>query len=135
MRFRPENKLHTNFSTSAMSGIVLLLLVFFLLSTSFLMRPGFGVQLSKNPSGGEYDSGAITVTVSDRGRITVNNEQVSQENLGRRLSDLLLANPSATVNLCADRDVTLENTVHIMDVARSAGATRFILRTLPPSPR
>jgi biopolymer transport protein ExbD len=41
MRLKMDNRLLTSFSVSSLTDIVMLLLIFFLLSSSFVTQPGF----------------------------------------------------------------------------------------------
>jgi len=131
MKFKSENKLMTNFSFSSLTDIVMLLLIFFLLSSSFVIQPGIKVQLPKAETGETSTDKNITISVTDKGQVFVNAEQVTLENLGRRLSTALTSNPQMVVVINADRNVTLQNTVQVIDIAKAVGATRFMIATQP----
>lgn len=131
MKFKPENKLMTNFSFSSLTDIVMLLLIFFLLSSSFVIQPGIKVQLPKAETGETGTDKNITISVTDKGQVFVNAEQVTLENLGRRLSTALTSDPQMVVVINADRNVTLQNTVQVIDIAKAVGATRFMIATHP----
>lgn len=131
MKFKSENKLMTNFSFSSLTDIVMLLLIFFLLSSSFVIQPGIKVQLPKAETGETGTDKNVTISVTEKGQVFVNAEQVTLENLGRRLSTALTSNPHMVVVINADRNVTLQNTVQVIDIAKAVGATRFMIATQP----
>lgn len=133
MRLGSEQKLLTTFSVSSLTDIVMLLLIFFLLSSSFVMQPGIKVQLPRAETGETQTDKNVTISLTERGQIFINAKQVTLETLGRELSTALNADPQMVVVVNADRNVTLQNTVQVIDVAKAVGATRFMIATQPLS--
>jgi biopolymer transport protein ExbD len=133
MRFTTEQKIQPNFSVSSLTDIVMLLLIFFLLSSSFVMQPGIKVQLPRAESGETQSENNITVSLTEKGQIFVNARQVTIESLGRELMAAMKGDPGKVVVVNADRNVTLQNTVQVIDVAKAVGATRFMIATMPLS--
>jgi biopolymer transport protein ExbD len=131
MRFRAESPLLTTFSVSSMTDVVMLLLIFFLLSSSFVMHSGIKVQLPNAETGDIQAEKNIVVSLTDRGQLYVNSQQVTLEQLGRALARTLQAEPATMVVVQADRNVTLQNTVQVIDIAKAVGATRFMIATQP----
>lgn len=135
MRFKQSNKLLTVFTYSSLTDIVLLLLIFFLLSSSFVVQPGIKVQLPRAETGETQSDGKVTVTITDKGRLFVNAEQVTMETFGQKLSSAISARPEGVVVINADKSVTLQNTVQVIDIAKAVGATRFMIATQPVTAR
>jgi biopolymer transport protein ExbD len=131
MRFKTENQILTMFSYTSMTDIVMLLLIFFLISSSFVTQPGIKVQLPKAETGETAAEGQIIVTLTEKGRIFVNSEQVTPDILGQKLSGLLGGTEKRVVVIRADRGVTLQNTVQVIDIAKAVGAERFMIATVP----
>jgi biopolymer transport protein ExbD len=131
MRLKTENKLLTIFSFSSLTDIVLLLLIFFLLSSSFVIQPGIKVQLPASATKEIEERREIIVTLTQAGAIFLNSEQVSLDALGQRLSALLAKTNDKSVILQADRAVSLQEAVQVMDIAKAVGATRFVIATQP----
>lgn len=131
MQFRTENKLLTVFSYSSLTDIVLLLLIFFLLSSSFVIQPGIKVQVPKAETGEMQTERNIVITLTERGLVFLNNQQISKAQLGQRLSALLGERKEKVVVVNADRTVSLQNTIDVIDIAKAVGATRFMIATQP----
>ena len=53
--------------------------------------------------------------------------------LGGKLKELLSDQPDKLVVIQADRDLTLEKAVEIVDIAKVAGASKFMIATQPGS--
>ncbi len=131
MKLQSENKLLTMFSFSGLTDIVLLLLIFFLLSSSFVVQPGIKVQLPKAEAGETQTEKNIIVTLTEKGQLFVNAQQVSLESFGQKLSAALNNDNAKIVIIKADKNVTLQNTVQVIDIAKAVGATRFMIATQP----
>jgi biopolymer transport protein ExbD len=131
MRFRAEQKLLTMFSFSSLTDIVLLLLIFFLLSSSFIVQPGIKVQLPKAEAAEINDQRGINLTLTAAGKIFLNGRSITLKALGPALSEALARGKDQIVIINADRNVSLQSTVQVMDVAKGVGASRFMIATEP----
>lgn len=131
MRFATEHKLLTMFSFSSLTDIVMLLLIFFLISSSFVTQPGIKVQLPKAETGETANDGQILVTLTEQGRMFLNSEQITVDLLGQKLARLLGRSEGQVVVIRADRGVTLQSTVQVIDIAKAVGAERFMIATVP----
>lgn len=131
MRLNQDNKLLTNFSVSSLTDIVMLLLIFFLLSSSFVTQPGIKVQLPKAETGETPNDRNIAITLTEKGQLFLNSEQVSLESIGQKLGMMVKADKERVVVIRADKNVTLQRTVQVIDIAKAVGATRFMIATNP----
>ncbi|MGQ9560611.1 MAG: ExbD/TolR family protein [Candidatus Oleimicrobiaceae bacterium] len=131
MDFRTTRKPMVIFSAISLTDIVLLLLIFFLLSSSYVLQPGIKVRLPKAVSGQVDQSNRIFLTVTRDERIFVNTRQVSLAELGGELKKLLDERPNRVVVIRADKDLTLERTIQIVDIAKLAGGEQFMIATHP----
>lgn len=131
MDFKSEQKLLTIFSFASLTDIVLLLLIFFLLSSSFVFQPGVKVQLPKAETGEPQADRSLIITLTEQGAIFLNTERLEVPELGPKLAALLPQMPDQVVVLKADRTVSLQQTVQVIDIAKAVGVTRFLIATQP----
>jgi len=131
MKFKTENQLLTSFSYSSLTDIVLLLLIFFLLSSSFVIQPGIKVQLPKSERTEKETQRQIVVTLTEKGQIFLNDRSVTVESLGAQLSRMLATSGTDIVIIKADKTVSLQSAVQVMDIAKAVGATRLLIATEP----
>jgi biopolymer transport protein ExbD len=131
MRLKMDNRLLTSFSVSSLTDIVMLLLIFFLLSSSFVTQPGIKVQLPKAETGETPDDRQLAVTLTRKGQVFLDAENVSLETLGQKLAAALKKDRDRVVVIRADKSVTLQSTVQVIDIAKAVGATRFMIATSP----
>ena len=131
MNIETTRKRMVMFSTISLTDIVLLLLIFFLLTSTFVVQPGIKVKLPGAATGQSDDADKIYITVTLDNRVFLNQQQVSMHELAANLKKLLTDNPERLVVIKADKDLSLEQTIRIVDTAKLAGAERFMIATQP----
>ena len=132
MKFTTQHKHLSLFSFSSLTDIVFLLLIFFLLSSSFVIQPGIRVQLPKSEAAEDESQRHVVITVTERGEIFLNGEAVSLDALGSKLRELLDAGGDQFVIIKADQQISLQSAVQVMDIAKGVGVTRLLIATQPP---
>ena len=112
--------------------VMLVLLVIFMV-TAPMMQAGIDVNLPKvEASAMKSDEQSIVVTVDGRGRLFINDSQVSASSLTQRLSSMNNGtNKDKTVVLRADASVSYGKIMEAMAEIRKAGITRIGLMTEP----
>jgi len=131
MKFSTQLKPLAVFSYSSLTDIVFLLLIFFLLSSSFVIQSGIKVQLPKSTVVEQETQRQIIITVTEKGLIFLNDRQVTTETLGGRLAPLIGEDRDKIVIIKADRTVSLQSAVQVMDIAKGVGALRLLIATQP----
>ena len=71
------------------------------------------------------------MTISANDRIYFENQRVTMDDLGERLSNIQTANPEAAVLIKADEDIRYGRVVEVLDAARTAGLSRLAMATKP----
>jgi biopolymer transport protein ExbD len=131
MRLEPDQKLLSTFNFTSLTDIVMLLLIFFLLSSSFIAEPSIKIELPDAESGDPKTEQSISLTLTEKGALYFNGAPIRLEELKGMLATQLKVQPDRTVQIRADREVKLQETVRVIDIAKSAGVTRFMIATEP----
>ncbi len=131
MKFRDLRRVQAQPGMTAMIDIIFLLLLFFVLSSSFIVQPGIKINLPRTISTEQPTRKDLILIVARDRRIFLNNKQVSFESLWGHLIEELKFQRQGTLVLRADRDVPHGFVVRIMDVAKQAGANRIAIATSP----
>jgi biopolymer transport protein ExbD len=131
VKFNLRNKSSTAFSFISLADVVLLLLIFFLLSSTFIVQPGIRVRLPKARTEERESERNILVSVTRDGDVYLGDENVDLDALPAKLYSLLLGDPEQLIVLRADKDVSLSRVVQILDMAKSAGGEKFLIATQP----
>jgi len=131
MTFSTTRKPMVNFVAISLSDIVLLLLIYFLLTSTYVLQPGIKVKMPRAASGETDKEDKIYLTLAKNDRIYLNDKPVSLDGLGAQIRPLLAHRSEKTVVIRADKDLTLEATIRVVDVAKMAGAEKFLIATEP----
>lgn len=129
MNFERRNKRIIGFMAISLSDIVLLLLIYFLLTSTYVMQPGIKVKLPKAASGVQEESDKIYISVTRNEQLYLFDQPVGLADLSSRLRPMLQATPEKTVVIRADKDISLEATIRVIDTAKLAGAEKFLIAT------
>lgn len=114
---------------TSLIDIVFLLLVYFLLTTNFLVDEGIKIKLPQAQAAAPQTQQEITVYVDKEGRSFLIDQEISLDRLFKRLKEMIGEQKDRLVVIKADRAVILNKVVKVMDVAKSAGAGRLCLAT------
>lgn len=115
-----------------MIDIVFQLILFFLVSTTFAMLPAINVNLPQSQTAQGEKATGLVITVSEDGRLWLNETEVSFEALDIALADYDtngVERINFPVQLEADDLVTNGTIVRIFDVLRQNGFSAVNLRT------
>ena len=130
MNLRTDRQMMTTFNAISLTDIIFLLLIFFLLSSTFIVQPGIKVELPKTTSMDISAEKSIVVTITADGSLYLNDRRVSRANLGVQIQQMLhSAVGQPIIVIRGDRRITLEKAVEVMDVAKKARAERFDIAT------
>lgn len=114
---------------TSLIDIVFLLLVYFLLTTNFMVDEGIDIKLPQAEASKPQTQEEITIYVDAHGRAFLENREVPLNELFKRLQKKIGTAQNRLVVIKADRTVVLNQAVAVMDVAKAAGAGRLCLAT------
>ncbi|PRY90906.1 ExbD/TolR family protein [Mongoliibacter ruber] len=115
MALQSKHKVDAAFSMSSMTDIIFLLLIFFMLTSSFITPSGLPVNLPSSESS-DIVMQEITVTVTKDLRFSVNDKVVTREQVKAELTNLLMDKKGQVV-LHIDKEVPVEHLVEIGGIA------------------
>ena len=110
--------------------MVFLLLIFFLVSTTFSRETGVGVRKPKAKTASYLSRESILVAVTKEGTIHINNRKVDIETLHSIIKDTLEERQDSPVIIIADKHSLTGRIIEVMDECKSAGAQNLSLAAL-----
>ncbi len=116
------------FSLAGLTDIVLLLLIFFLLTSSFVTQYGVQVTLPRVEAGAPAEDRSVTVTITDDGLFYVGDEPTPEAGLLAAIQ-AAAADKDALI-LRADEAATVGQFAAVAGAARAAGL-RILMATEP----
>lgn len=122
----------TMFSQSSLTDIVLLLLIFFLLTSSFVTNLGIKVNIPEAETGAQTDTQHITVAVTQDSQFYVDGSPTSRGELASALREAKNNKPEGSLVLRADKSALVEDAVRVMNIAKAL-ELNIVMATERPS--
>ncbi len=102
--------------------LIFLLLIFFMVTTSFVRETGIDVQRPVASTAGLKKKGNILIGVSADGRIFMERKPIDIRTVRAHVERCLAENPEAAVIIVADKASQTGIVIRVMDQCRLAGA-------------
>ena len=107
--------------------VVLVLLVILMVASTYIVAQTMKVQLPKaHATDGTADKPA-TVQLMKNGSLRWNEQPVTDAELPAKIKEALASDPETSLVVSADKEVQHGQVVHIMDLAKIAGVTKFAI--------
>lgn len=129
MKFKVTNEPLSIFSYSSLTDIVMLLLIFFLLSSQFVIQTGVKVRLPGSKTNEQAIPSKLIVTLTSAGAVFVGTEQIGIDALASKLVQLKNSSREDNLIIRADKVVPVELVIKVIDAARSSGVDKFTIET------
>ena len=114
---------------TSLIDIVFLLLIYFLLTTNFMVDEGIQVKLPQANATSPQTEKEITIYVDSSGKTFINNRAVPLNEIFTIVKERIGQQAGVPVVIKADKSVILNKAVRVMDVVKAAGADRLVLAT------
>ena len=129
MKFEISNKPLAVFSYSSLTDIVLLLVIFFLLTSQFVIHTGVKVKLPGSQTNEQTEPTQLVVTITSENAVYVGSEQIGIDQLALKLNENLLLNDQNNLVIRADKTVQIDVVIKVIDAAKSVGIGKFTIET------
>jgi len=127
-----RTKFRGSLELTPLVDVVLQLIIFFMLSSTFIVQPGIRVELPESKTTRAQEKNELTITITADNRVYVNELHVPFSEL-----PTVLANKAKELGkdqvllLKCDKSVAYGQLIRVLDIAHSAGITRYGLATKP----
>lgn len=129
MKFKMSNQPESAFQYSSLTDVVFLLMIFFLLTSQFVIQSGVKVKLPGSKINEPSIPSMLVVTITAGGAVYAGNEEISIDQLPAKLNVMKGTGAEDNLIIRADRTVAVELVIKVIDAARSSGIDKFTLET------
>jgi len=129
MKFEMQNKPLTIFHFSSLTDIVMLLLIFFLLTSQFVIQTGVKVQLPGAANNEQTVPTRIIVSITEQGKIFVGKEEVEIGALPIKLETIKQSVNEENLIIRADKSSKIDLVIKVIDAAKGIGINKFTIET------
>ncbi len=135
MQFRKKSVMHeklmVTLNMTPLIDCVLQLLIFFMLSSSFVLQTGIHVDLPKARAPRLQEDQGIVITITRKNEIFLNDEKITSERLPISLLEKVTKAKEKTVLIKPDKRVETGKLVEVMGIAKSVGVESLGIVTEP----
>ncbi|WP_218312917.1 ExbD/TolR family protein [Alteromonas antoniana] len=110
-----------NIDMTPMLDVVFIMLIFFIVTASFVKEAGIDVNRPEAATAVKKDRANILIAISDTGEIWINKRRIDVRAVQANIERLHAENPQGTVVIQADKKATTETLIKVMDASRAAG--------------
>ncbi|MDX8387326.1 MAG: biopolymer transporter ExbD [Ghiorsea sp.] len=115
-----------------MIDVVFLMLIFFMVSTSFSANNSLKLDLPQSKAqAANKDEKQVVVSINADGRLFVQDESIEDGDLRRRILNVSKGDPNMRVILRADAEARHKRVVYVLDTVRELGMGKVGIATMP----
>ncbi|MBK8945663.1 MAG: biopolymer transporter ExbD [Ignavibacteriae bacterium] len=129
MKFEMKEKPLSAFNFSSLTDIVFLLLIFFLLSSQFVIQTGVKVQLPASKMNEQSMSTKLIVSITEEKEVYVGSEKTDIASVALKLGDLMKDITENNLVIRADKTVDIDLVIQVIDAAKAVGIEKFTIET------
>jgi biopolymer transport protein ExbD len=133
MQIRERKRKRPAIHITSLIDVMFLLLVFFMVSTTFAEHPAIKLELPSASTAEPSKLEPLTLAIDKTGRMYLNEKRIEEAELRSRLEEAA-QKPDATLVLKADKSVPYGFVVRAMDISRQSGIRRIVSLTETPRP-
>ncbi|OFZ10858.1 MAG: biopolymer transporter ExbD [Bdellovibrionales bacterium RBG_16_40_8] len=107
--------------------IILVVLIIFMITTPFIVKPSININLPKAASGQDTTPSQLTITITADGRSLLNGKDATDDDISSFAKGAVADKPETQAIISADKDVPHGRVITIIDLVKSAGISKFAI--------
>ena len=109
-------------------ALALVLLIIMMVAAPLIVNnPSIKVELPKAATGDETQKSTVSLTLRKDGALYFNEDPVTEDAVRARITDEFARNREVQAIIAADKGVPYGNVMHLIDVVKLQGVTKFAL--------
>jgi len=119
----------TTIDMTPMLDVVFIMLIFFIVSTTFVQEQGVQINSPSSSLGSEPKSKGMIITIDDEGQIWYDQKEISQAQIANTLVPKLAETTALSVLIRADQNTPTGDLIHLLDEVRGLGVKQVAVAT------
>lgn len=129
MRIRPKKQEVDNVDVSPLIDMVFILLIFFMVTTTFVKDMKLELERPSAASASKADSKVVRVYIDNTSQVYIDNQPVQLWAIQSKLRDLLRTSTEKSVLVISDDTIPVETLIDVVDECRMSGAKDVAVST------
>ena len=129
--YQKEEKELISINITPLIDIVFLLLVFFMLATSFIQKSTIEVNLSSGKNVEiENEKNTIVLIINKKGQVYLNNKLINISNIKNEIIKIIDNNPEHKILIKSHKKIAVQKVIRLIEEVRLAGTDNIKLVNL-----
>ncbi len=111
--------------------IILVVLIIFMVTTSYIVSPSIKVNLPDAATGDATAPSSLAITVTAAGQLLLDGNPVTEPELRAAVRAARIANDQVVCLVAGDRDARHGDVTHLIDLVKQEGVARFAINIEP----
>ena len=124
----------TGINVTPLVDITLVLLIIFMVTTSYIVKAAIEVDLPKAATGHDTQPTSVSVTMTRQGDLYLNERPTSEETLTAHIRTELKRDPNLQALISADTELPYGRVVWLIDLIKQLGVRRYALNVAYRTP-
>jgi biopolymer transport protein ExbD len=122
-----SGRMITDINVTPLVDITLVLLIIFMVTTTYIVNPSIKVELPKAASGSDQVRTTLALTLTKDGQLYLNGDRSDEATVAKQIAAEIPKNPDLQAIIAADKVVPHGSVVHIIDFVKRAGVRKFAI--------
>jgi biopolymer transport protein ExbD len=122
-----DDELISGINVTPLVDVVLVLLIIFMVTATYIVRAAVEVELPRAAHGGEATGTLLTVVLARDGAVYLDGVRRTDEELVARARAAVESDAETRAVISADKGALHGAVVHVIDLVKDAGVTRFAI--------
>jgi biopolymer transport protein ExbD len=123
----PDDDLISGINVTPLVDVVLVLLIIFMVTATYIVRAAIEVDLPRAAHGGETVGTVLSVVVTKGGDLFLDGVRLGEEDLVSRTRAAVAKDADTRAVISADRAAQHGSVVRVIDLVKGAGVARFAI--------
>jgi biopolymer transport protein ExbD len=120
-----DDEMISGINVTPLVDVTLVLLIIFMVTTSYIVRQSIDVNLPRAANGGETVGQTMMVVIHADGSLFIDGAPMDESQLRVRARQAKAKDPDAKAMIAADTDARHGNVIHVIDVLKGEGINKF----------
>jgi len=122
-----DDDIISTINVTPLVDITLVLLIIFMVTATYIVTPSIKIELPKAANSEQSAPSTAAIVINRDGRLFLNTKEMGEETLIKEIKSAFGTNQDIQVIISADKQVQHGVVVHIIDVVRGAGVSKFAI--------
>ena len=121
----------TDINIVPLVDIILVVLIIFMVTATYIVKPAIKIDLPDATTGENVEPTSLGISVAADGRLMLDGQEISEPDLKARVSSEFAKDKNVVCLISGDKEARHGDVVHIIDVVKSLGVTKFAINIDP----